>query len=127
MRKSSVSTAAPIGAAERLSFLAMSFERAADDETVPLDQRAEFARRANCLRIDARLTEMGSAGLATGMIDATSRPVDVLLSSFKLALLSSFKLALLLRHYKQETSKVNTPRRNEFLSRNKRPANVAGN
>jgi hypothetical protein len=54
---------------------------------------------------------MGSAGLAPGMIDATSRPVDVLLSSFKLALLSSFKLALLLRHYKQETSKVNTPRR----------------
>jgi hypothetical protein len=53
---------------------------------------------------------MESAGIATGMIDATSRPVDVLLSSFKLALSSSFKLALLLRHYKQETSKVNTPR-----------------
>jgi hypothetical protein len=53
---------------------------------------------------------MESAGIATGMIDATSRPVEVLLGSFKLALLSSFKLALLLRHYKQEASKVNTPR-----------------
>jgi hypothetical protein len=87
----------------------MSFERAADDEAVPLDQRAEFARRANCLRIDARLAEMGSAGLATGMI-AAPRPVEVLLSSFKLALLGSFKLALLVRRYKEETSRVNTPR-----------------
>jgi hypothetical protein len=91
MRNSSVSTAATIGAAERLSFLATSFDRAADDETVPIHQRVEFARRANWLRIDARLTEMGSEGLATGMIAAASRPVD--------ALLSSFKLALLLRHY----------------------------
>jgi hypothetical protein len=83
----------------------MSFERAADDDLSPLAQRAEFARRANCLRIDARLTEMRSDGPAIGMIVAASRPVDVLLNSFKLALLSSFKLALLLRYYKQETLK----------------------
>jgi hypothetical protein len=119
MRKSSLSTTAAIGAAERLSFLATSFDRAAGDETVPLHQRVEFARRANWLRIDARLTQMGSEGLAAGMTAAVSRPVG--------ALLSSFKLALLLRHYKQATSKVNAPREgNEFLGRNKQSANVAG-
>jgi hypothetical protein len=93
-----LSTAAAVGAAEPLSFLAMSFDRAAGDETVPLHQRVEFARRANWLRIDARLTQMGSEGLATGMIAAASRPLD--------ALSSSFKLALLLRHYGTQTSNV---------------------
>ena len=86
-----------VGAAKRLSFLATSFDRAADDETVPLHQRVEFARRANWLRIDARLTKMGSEGPATGMIAAASRPLD--------ALLSSFKLDLLLRHYGTRTAR----------------------
>ena len=97
-----LSTSAAAGAVERLSFLAMSFDRAAGDETVPLHQRVEFARRANWLRIDARLTQMGSGGLARGTIAAASRPFD--------ALLSSFKLDLLLRHYSTQTSNVKSKR-----------------
>jgi hypothetical protein len=103
MRTSRLSTAAAVGAAERLSFLAMSFDRAAGDETVPLHQRLEFARRANWLRIDARLTQMGSEGLVTDMIAAASRPLD--------ALLSSFKLDLLLRHYRTQTNNVSQRRK----------------
>ena len=121
MRKSSVSTAAAIGAAERLSFLAMSFDRAAGDETVPLHQRVAFARRANWLRIDARLTQIGSEGLAAGMIAAASRPLD--------ALLSSFKLALLLRHYGTQTSNVKSERaarRKRVSQPQQTAANVAG-
>ena len=95
MRTSGLSTAAAVGTAERLSFLAMSFDSAAGDDTLPLHRRVEFARRANWLRIDARLTQTGNEGLATGMIAAASRPLD--------ALLSSFKLELLLRHYGTQT------------------------
>ena len=124
MRTLRLSTAAAVGAAKRLSFLATSFDRAASDETVPLHQRAEFARRANWLRIDARLTQMGSEVLATGMIAAASRPLD--------ALLSSFKLNLLLRHYGTRTRNVSKRKvtglqeGKEFLSGNQQPANVAG-
>ena len=102
-----------VGAAKRLSFLATSFDRAAGDETVPLHQRVEFARRANWLRIDARLTQMGSEGPATGMIAAASRPLDVVLSSFK--------LDLLLRHYGIyfcATTALELQEGKEFLSRN---------
>ena len=113
MRTLGLSTSAAVGAAERLSFLAMSFDRAAGDETVPLHQRVEFARRANWLRIDARLTQMGNGGLATGMIAAASRPFD--------ALLSSFKLDLLLRHYSTQTT---VREGKEFLSRNKQPTDA---
>jgi hypothetical protein len=96
MRTSGLSTAAAVvGAAKQLSFLATSFDRAAGDDTVPLRLRVEFARKANWLRIDARLRQMGSEGLATGMIAAASRPHD--------ALLSSFKLELLLRHFGTRT------------------------
>jgi hypothetical protein len=124
MRTLGLSTPAAVGAVERLSFLAMSFDKAAGDETVPLHQRVEFARRANWLRIVARLTQVGSEGLAAGMIAAASRPPD--------ALLSSFKLDLLLRHYGTQTQQgqqaksKRTARRKRVSQPQQTAANVAG-
>jgi hypothetical protein len=82
-------------AAEALARLADCFDRAAGDETVPLSQRLEFAKKANWLHILARLatTRWGRCeDLALGLTRlATSLPSD--------AQLSPFKLDLLLRHY----------------------------
>jgi hypothetical protein len=48
--------------AERQSRLADSFDNAADDETVALNQRVEFVRKANWLRILVRLAAKGAGG-----------------------------------------------------------------
>jgi len=80
---------------EHQSRLAICFENAANDETLPLDQRVEFARKANWLRILARLasTEPVRCQKAAPELTALAAalPPD--------AQLSSFKLDLLLRHY----------------------------
>ena len=81
--------------AEDLSRLADCFDKAAGDETVPPNQRMEFARKANWLRVLARLAATGARrceGLAPALtaLAASLRPD---------AQLSSFKLDLLLRHY----------------------------
>jgi len=80
---------------EHRSRLAICFENAANDETLPLDQRVEFARKANWLRVVARLGAKEPERCHETSLELTalaaSLPPD--------ARLSSFKLDLLLRHY----------------------------
>ena len=82
-------------AGEYHSHLAMSFDKAANDEAVPLDRRMEFARRANWLRVLARL-----AAKEPGRYEQTAAALTALAASVPPdGQVSSFKLDLLLRHY----------------------------
>ena len=82
-------------AGEHHSHLAISFDKAANDEAVPLDRRVEFARRANWLRVLARL-----AAKEPGRYQQTAAALTALAASVPPdGQLSSFKLDLLLRHY----------------------------
>ena len=82
-------------ALEHRSRLAICFENAANDENLPLDQRVQFARKANWLRVVVRLAAKEPARCQETAPELTalaaSLPTD--------APLSSFKLDLLLRHY----------------------------
>lgn len=91
-------------AVEHHSRLADCFDQAAGDETVPLNQRMEFARKANWLRILARLAATGS-----GRCKEPAPGLTALAASLSPdAQLSSFKLDLLLRHYGREAQKPQT-------------------
>ena len=80
---------------EHHSRLAISFDKAANDEAVPLDRRVGFARRANWLRVLARL-----AAKEPGQYQQTEAALTALAASVPSdGQLSSFKLDLLLRHY----------------------------
>ena len=75
--------------------LADCFDNAAGDETVPLNQRIEFTKKANWLRILARLAATGAGGFKEA-------PPELTLLAASLSVdgqLSSFKLNLLLSHY----------------------------
>ena len=93
-------------AGEHHSHLAISFDKASNDEAVPLDRRVEFVRRANWLRVLARLAakEPGryeqTAAALTAL--AVSVPPDGQLSSFKLDLL--FRASLVKHAWSCETS-----------------------
>ena len=80
---------------EQHSLLAASLDKAAGDQTVPLDQRVEFARWANWFRILGRLAAKAPAG-HPGRVLETNAPAARLPPSSHL---SSFKRDLLLRHY----------------------------
>jgi hypothetical protein len=83
------------GAAEQLLSLALSFDRAAGDETLPRQQRLAFARQANCFRILARLSakEPGTHLRACEL----SGPLQTRDAGF-----TAFRLDLLLCHYRPE-------------------------
>ena len=82
-------------AGEHHSHLAIRFDKAANDEAVPLDLRVGFARRANWLRVLARL-----AAKESGRYEQTAAALTALAACAPPdGQLSSFKLDLLLRHY----------------------------
>jgi len=75
--------------------LAASFDNAAGDETAPPSQRMEFVRKANWLRIRARLAAKGCEPR-----EGAEQEMNAVLECLSAdAPLSSFKLNLLLRHY----------------------------
>jgi hypothetical protein len=85
-------------ALEHRSRLAICFENAADDETLPLHQRAEFARKANWLRVIARLAAKEPAQCQEIAPELTalakSLPTDARLSSFKVDLLCATMIVM---------------------------------
>ena len=86
--------------------LADCFDKAAGDETLPLNQRIEFIKKANWLRILARLA-------ATGAGTCKEPPSELTALAESLspdAQLSSFKLNLLLRHYERQERRQTTAR-----------------
>jgi hypothetical protein len=89
--------------------LAECFDKAAGDETLPLNQRIEFTKKANWLRILARLATTGAGTCKEPPSELTALAVSLSPD----AQLSSFKLNLLLRHYErhaQERQRQTTAR-----------------